>query len=907
METILGQSGCEEEKEECGREAVLEKIASLAASYTPEWRFDAAHPDAGTALAILFADLFSGTLRRFERISEKHKRAFFEQTGLVMRPALTAGGYVTFGISSDEIGSVFLKKGIAVSGAASGGASDISSGVNVTYRTQEAVCVTPARLTKVLLTDGAKDYIALKDAEGPFFPFGREEENLQEHSFYLCHDEVLSVSGGAEICLALQCPEADDTRPRGWMTGAGECSFLYSAQEGFEEYGERRMEDGRLILRVGEDREPPAERELFGKKGYWLCCRLLKSWHGEPLEADGIRLASRREGMEPDLIWNQTGEQENERLFPFGENPIPFAECYFACGEALGKLGARVVMSFWIDYEKIPFDNSYKVDRRWKLLMKRADFAPDPEYDITVAQVVWEYYNGAGWSRLTAEKGWESMFDGAGARAGQQVRLEFICPPDAALLEWQAAPTRYLRVRALKVTNLYKPRGTYLVPVIGDVHFSYDYGPDGKMPEWVAAVNNREHKAYRVREKCGEPWPIPLFFGQKDERISLYLGFHLPLLKGPVRFLCAMQEEMYGELPLLSYSYSGRDGFLPLSVVDETGNLKKSGTLTFMGKEDFASRTVCGETAYWIRITDEGGGYRAWERQRRMPQIQGIYLNAARVRSDEEQARRLGGMAHNQTPGGIKKLDGSYGYVNRVVNPLPVGGGYDGESVEEALMRGSAALRHRGRAVTASDFEAAAREASRSVRKAVCYPNCNAQGEYEPGAVALVLLLEGFADGSMYFGEVRRQVTERLSEQMSGNLSELGRLYVAEPLFLELDCYVEAVASDSGGVFELQEEIVRTGEAFLHPLTGNYNGLGWDIGVIPNETQVMNALKRCPGLDYIQSLRIMAYRNFGAQRVQVPLGGRDRAESGAAGRQMRMLERFAVPLPGRFEVAVAAR
>lgn len=885
------QSGSGKEEAERTQEELLEQIAALAASYTPEWRFDRENLDAGTALAILFAELFAGTARRFQQIPEKHQIAFFDQIGVTMKAPTAAGGYVIFDLSGDGVGGVFLKKGITVSGP------------QAAYETEEAVYVTPAKLMRVLLVDGARDYIGIKEFSKPFRPFAREEQNVQEHSFYLCHDEVLRVSGGAQISLAIDQSDPADARGLSWMLDRESCLFFYGTQDGFAEYGERRIEGGRLVLHVKEDGEMPGCMELFGKTGFWLCCRYGKPWHGDPFTAGGIRLFSRRENMKPDMIWNQNGEQESERLLPFGENPLPFSECYFASAEALGKPGARVTLSFKIDYEKIPFDNSVKADRRWKLVMRRADFVPDPEYDITIDQVVWEYYNGAGWSRLMPEKRWETLFDASGARAGQQVCLTFVCPPDAALLEWQMAPTRYLRVRVLHMTNLYRPKGTYLTPVLGDVRFAYDYGENGRQPELIAAVNNREQRILRVREKGAEAETFPLLCGQKDERMALYLGFHLPLQNEPLRFLCAVDGETHGELPLLEFSYSGDSGFLPLSVVDETEGFQRSGTLTWMGKEDMTGSTVCGETAYWIRITDERGEYRMRERRRVMPQIQGIYANAVRVRAKEGQPEERCGAAGNQMPGSIKRIDGSFGYVNRVINPLPIVGGHDGESPKAALRRGSAMLRHGGRAVTVSDFEELAREASQSVKKAVCCPNCNAEGEYEPGSVAVALLLEEFESGSMYFEEVRGQVARRLSECTGGNLGALGRLYVVEAVFLEMDCYMEAVVSDRNQAFAVQEEIAREGKRFLHPLTGNYDGRGWEIGELPNDTQMMNALKSISGLDYIQDLRLTAYRTLGGRRMQVTLGGRDRAQSAASGG--RMIERFAVPLPGKFQVVVS--
>lgn len=886
------------------REELRKRIAVLAAAYTPEWHFDEEHPDAGSALAMLFAEIFSGTEERFLRIPEKHRLAFFDLLQLAARPAQPAGGYVTFGLSSDEFGGVFLPKGTPVSGAAGNKASGEAAGGNVTYRTCDALFVTSAKLTTALLVDGERDYIAKKEIKKPFLPFAQEEENLQEHVFYLCQNEVLDVSGQAEIRLGFGISGIKEKSRIDWMADAAECSFSYSTEDGFEEYGARRMEEDALVLVRTECQKHPAQRELFGKNGYWLCCRYRGAWKREPFLAEEIWIASRRKQIEPDILWNPDGEQKNGDLFLFGTMPAPYNECYFASTEALGKAGAEICMTFELDYERIPFDNSYPTERQWKLLMKRADFVPDPEYDITIEQVVWEYYNGTGWSRLLLSGEREVLFNGGMERGGQQVRLTFSCPSDAALLEWQSAPARYLRVRILRMKNLYKPKGYYLVPVISRVQFAFDYRGAWQKPEITAAKNNREEVVYSETE---QKRPFVLFRGQPEEGLSLYLGFHQAFEKGPIRFLFSMEDDIGGELPYLQFSISEKKKFAALSVVDETGNFEKSGTITFMGRETLARQTVCGESAYWIRITDVQGAWRMVRQKGgaapgRMPRINGIFQNAVRVVADTGQTNEIGGAAGNQKLGGVTRIDGSYRYVNHVTNPLPIVGGYDTESQEEALRRGGAALRHWGRAVTVSDFEALAREAARSVKKARCHPGRNAEGAYEPGAVTVVLLLEEFAEGSMYFAGVREQVKEYIAGRTCGNLADRGRLYIVEPVFLELDCQAEVLVTDEERVFLVQEEIIRRVTSFLHPLTGNYDGGGWEIGVIPNETQVINTVRGIPGLVHIERLRILAYRREGGRRLRVPLGEREAGAFKISGESKIRL--FSVPLPGMCRVAV---
>ena len=88
-------------------------------------------------------------------------------------------------------------------------------------------------------------------------------------------------------------------------------------------------------------------------------------------------------------------------------------------------------MSFSLDYERIPLENSGEPERDWKLVMKRSDFKPDPEYDITVERVIWEYYNGTGWSRLFDGTENSHIFNGGDGTMGQKFTIEFTCPEDA--------------------------------------------------------------------------------------------------------------------------------------------------------------------------------------------------------------------------------------------------------------------------------------------------------------------------------------------------------------------------------------------------------------------------------------------------------------------------------------------
>lgn len=957
------------------REDVINQIKELAEAYTPEWKFDPANPDAGTALAILFADMFSETIRRYDRILEKHRLSFYEKMGLKLEPAEPAKGYVEFGLSSDEFGGAAIPKGTAVLGE------------DVSYETSEAMYVTPARICKAFLTDGRIDYIGSKDWNQPFFPFLPEENNLQEHVFYLCENQALEVEGQADIFLAVKPYGYRKTgQTADWLMDEENFTVSYGTEDGFEAFAGRRMDKGRLRLTRRETQPPIGKKTMFGTEGFWLCCRYTGAWREEPFVAEDIRISSANSAVRPDLIQNEIGEQTGAEIYLFGETPHPFSECCFASKEVFGKPGAGVKMTFRLDYEKRPFDNSYQTPREWKLLMKRDDFTPDPEYDITIEEVVWEYYDGSGFRRLFPGEDYRRIFNG-GNTAGQQVTLEFPCPPDAGLLEWQAAPNRYIRVRILKMKNMFRQKGSYIVPVISDVRFSYAYAGNGVYPELLAVRGNMAQTVIPASAICRETFCQELFWGFEEKRRMLYLGFHQPPVKGPIKLFYSVEEESRMELPELSYEYYGANGFKPLSVIDGTKSLQRNGTVTFLGPEDFQELTVCGVRAYWIRVVDEKNGYEAFRGAVGMPKIRGIFLNTVPITAvsrkpaeyfgiepgEKNKVCRLqnqdiyelevwvceqnangtgaegwvkweetedfcglgkkdrcymldringiitfgdgehgaipktgsgpgiraeyscgGGAAGNLPVGAVNRLGGSLGYVNRVYNPLPIQGGYDRETGEEALLRGKAAMRHLGRAVTADDYEALACAASRFVRKAKCFPHYNANGDYEPGSITLVLLLKEFETGRMQFESVKNAVWEYLSGRMSGNQAALARLSIIEPRFLRLSCNVEAVTADIGSVFEVTARMKERLSEFINPVTGNYNGNGWEIGVLPNETQIINALKGIPDLLYIRKLRLSIYQMTGQGQIEVL------PESGEAQKKL-----FSVGLCGESNIEVA--
>ncbi|HEY8202908.1 MAG TPA: putative baseplate assembly protein, partial [Actinomycetota bacterium] len=84
--------------------------------------------------------------------------------------------------------------------------------------------------------------------------------------------------------------------------------------------------------------------------------------------------------------------------------------------------------------------------------------------------------------------------------------------------------------------------------------------------------------------------------------------------------------------------------------------------------------------------------------------------------------RTGGGRKGNVARGAIQVLKSSIPYVARVENRQRAAGGVDGESLDEAKIRGPMLLRSRDRAVTSDDYEQLARRAAPEVARVRCAP-----------------------------------------------------------------------------------------------------------------------------------------------------------------------------------------
>ncbi len=187
---------------------------------------------------------------------------------------------------------------------------------------------------------------------------------------------------------------------------------------------------------------------------------------------------------------------------------------------------------------------------------------------------------------------------------------------------------------------------------------------------------------------------------------------------------------------------------------------------------------------------------------------------------------------------GIPNVDG-------VRNPDAAGGGADGETIEEAKLRGPWLLKHRYRAVTKEDFERLALEASGEVAKAMCF-------DKKEGEVSLIILPKGEEDKltpkSMLIQRVKKYLDER--RLISTKIEISGPSYVDISIKAEVIIEPQKIERQH----EIEADMTQKLRDFFHPLKGGPKNEGWLLGRPVHISEIYYLLEKVKNVDYIKDV-----------------------------------------------------
>jgi predicted phage baseplate assembly protein len=217
-----------------------------------------------------------------------------------------------------------------------------------------------------------------------------------------------------------------------------------------------------------------------------------------------------------------------------------------------------------------------------------------------------------------------------------------------------------------------------------------------------------------------------------------------------------------------------------------------------------------------------------------------------------------GGKRGNLAAGLIQDLQTFVEGADSASNGRPSQGGSDEETVAQAKRRASDALKNKGRAVTAEDFESIAKSTPLArVLRAKALPLTMPQfpGVQIPGAVTVIVVPEG--DGP------RPTPTEATLRAVCQCLNQARLLttdvWVMAPVYRTLSVEAEIIVNGDEDLATVKRAIEDRLKTFLDPLKGGPNGEGWDFGGTVFYSQIYRIIIDTPGVDRIDNNQMVLW------------------------------------------------
>lgn len=713
-----------------GCEEIMEEIARLARSYTPEWKFSPDHPDAGTALACVFARRTAETIEKFNRTPLNHRREFYNMLGAAALPAVPASGYVQFRLGGIEQDVFLVKEGFVLF-------SPIidEQGTRLVFETTENAWLTPARVKETIYADCSRDLLCFWDEkEKTFEPSPRSNSNKR---FLRFRHRLLGT-------LTEDC--------RLYMTVAGADGERWA----------ERLSDPLLARFVGISNSGEAEISCFHESGRMRIaasrCEEIKAEIKnidafEDLSFGGINIAFEGRNIKPDSIFANGEPETDDAFYPFGEAPAAYDSVYIESAAALSKSGAVVTLAFDLDFHVIVSGEIPKPVLPDRLFVKKSDVRAPERKKVTVDEAVWEYWNGTGFAAIHELEDYKNIFSGIDGDgfAVQRVHyeLKFVCPPDISVMPIGAAQRLCIRARIKKIKNAYALPSENYLPRLENIRISYQYDKPISVADVEVANNCEQSSTPRVYPFVRLP------------RSVLYIGLDLPARNFT---LLVCRDVPSSQLNDAEWSVLTDDKW---ERVKPQTNEKLTGFFSFDLPTAPTQSAMFGRTAYWLRAELSQNENLALDRlllncapvmqreeiesfcsdsvverisldRKNILELQ-IYINTAGKNQEEKwespqgdwtldkaegivrfspaltlipNSRTVklkyscGGGAAGNLPAGQEFVPSlSDGSVSGASNPFPFIGGRDSEDTAHTELRLAGELRHRSCPVTKRDFE----------------------------------------------------------------------------------------------------------------------------------------------------------------------------------------------------------
>lgn len=799
-------------------DAYWKRFEEYVHSYLPDWQYERAGTETEAALLTVAAELLTDSMRRLNRLPEKHEREFLRPWDAGPRQADCANAFAALTAPNGQfvpVGSEFYLSG---------------DGTRI-WKTMESVYAEPVNLVAQVFSSANRQIwltAPLPEPDSPVSLFDFHGDNLRRCEARFIHPDAFASRQGCEVYVKL--PDADES--------VLDC-FASEADTVWQ-----------MVL---DDLEIPIPTPVRKEKS--LCFSLPAAPDAKALfvqfrpgrrvpegRLGRVLVTTRRENIPVFAAFQEDGTAcTGEQWMPFGDKPELWKSCCLACPDALALRGAEITVTLSsalrVSEELLTVPEQ---ETEFRPVMRRLPAPPPPPRDVYADVVVWEYWNGTAWLPLSGTERYTACFGPRESVEGACLEARFTWPEDAAKCEIQGVEAHWLRWRIQRTEGMSWPPCRYHAPEVARVRF---FSALEDAPVLVESRVNADDDFTPVTDP-----QAPLMPPLSPELDAWWLGFDRAPGGGTLQMYLSIQGRTQGGR-LTAWELEPSGELRQIMLADGTDGLRHSGVLAV---SDIQGRLCSrfGAECWWLCLQDESNTLAGTKLR---PKLMQAVCGTAHIRALGTD-RCTAGETMSPLRGGMLRgvcLTDAYG-------------GNPEETDLESLHRLRAERHNLGRIVSRSDLNELICSRLRDVTRTTCVR--------EEDTLTVCVLMRDAADHAASFTLCKPEI-ERFLEH-TGPLSAFGlKTRICEPCFYTL--HVTAWIRLGEVPFpETESLLLDKLRRFLDPVTGHFCGDGWRIGELPSAAQLRTVIRKTAPDAALTELLITAVgpdgREFDVARVSDP-------------------------------------
>lgn len=565
------------------KEDVIKKAIQRANSYLPNSMIDLKSTTPFHAMMRVYLSMLQDSAGKVEALPNKHTIAFFNLLEATYKPALPLHSSIQFFLVPESTGTR-ITKGTKVQ-------SQSEDGTLLTLALQDDVYVSNASISDIYCANEKGKIISCyKDYALRVFDF--TESGQQKYAITFRFPYLLEESFPTSFYLHFLYSNLPANKLMTWLC-RDEIRWYASSNDTVLFPLECRNKEESIEITIKEkymsllqDSSQPIDITVMNED----------PTNKEEQYFDGLQVSCHSHSYFADYVYVGEVPEDTLRFLPFTKELEPFTSCYIAFNKVLCKKEANIVLHWHVAYQDSTLNPFEVATKEYHMIMRSLPEEPLKIHDVYPDIVVFEYFNGEEWTIIPESKKIKEQFY---STLDREMNFTFICPNNISKVMVEGVEAYWLRLRLLQCNQRYQYPCCLHVPIIENMHASYQYTKD-ILPINKFEIYHQLDKEDALSKLQNQETIIP-FKSLSLTHQCMYWYLDNPVIEDPFTIYLQLSSKRESTDTYVFYG-SSEEGFTAIQVEDETDGFMHSGILRFYFHHKHSKMTLFNQEGYWIKI-----------------------------------------------------------------------------------------------------------------------------------------------------------------------------------------------------------------------------------------------------------------------------------------------------------------